>query len=471
MGGPPLSRRELFGAITFALGSVIAIVLVWTSFGGRLPFEVAGYRLRLAFPNAPTLVSGASVRIAGVPVGKVVSVSAGASSTDAVIQLDPPYAPLPSDARAIIRAKTPLGESYIELTPGTPGSPPLREGARLPSSQIAPTQQITDLLGTFDAPTRRAFQSVMVDTAASLRGEGPNLNDALGASGPTAGQLDVLLQALDAQSGDVQILISRSTRALRALAANPVRLRGLISAGDQVTASTARRAAAVTATVRALAPFVAQLDRTARPLTQVANLATPTLRTLASVSTLVLPALDSTESLAPRLTDAFVRLRPVIRLARPGLAAAARILSRVPSVGDALDAAGRQLVPLVELLASYDHDAVDSLASFGSVLEPVKGTAGSTGSRYARTAVLFSSEGNLGFAHRQPSSRYNPYPPPGDLGDAKSLGCANTSNPATTPANGSQVPCVTEPPWSFRGVRRSFPLLTPYPPPPLRRRP
>lgn len=464
MGGRPLSRRELAGAITFALGSVFAIILVWVSFGGRIPFEVDGYRLTIAFPDAPTLVAGGSVRIAGVPVGKVVSVSPGASSTDAVIQLDQRYAPLPRDARAIIRTKTPLGESYIELTPGTPGSPPLPDGGRLPSEQVGATQQITDLLATFDAPTRRAFEEVMVDTAATLRGEGPNLNDALGASGSTAEQLNVLLQALKAQGGDVQTLVSRSAQALEALAASPGQLQRLVTAGDQVMATTASRSAAVTATVHALAPFVASLRRTAGPLTTASDLATPTLRTLVSVAPLVLPALRSTEVLAPSLTQAFLRLRSTERVGVGALSSASAIVTRIPALGDALDAAARQLVPLVELLHAYDQDAVTSLASFASVLEPVKGTSGSTGSRYARTAVLFSTDGDLGFAQRQPWSRYNPYPPPGALGDDKSLGCANTSNPAVVPATGSQVPCVVEPPWSFRGVHRSFPLLTPFSP-------
>jgi ABC-type transporter Mla subunit MlaD len=234
--------------------------------------------------------------------------------------------------------------------------------------------------------------------------------------------------------------------------------------------TTARRASALTATVRALAPFVTELTRTDRPLTRTANLATPTLRTLAPVTPLMLPALRSIEQLAPQLGRTFHSLPPALRGARADLGPAATLVRTLPSLGATLDAAGRQLVPLVALVQAYDHDAVDSLASFGSVLEPTKGTAGSTFSRYARTAIVLTSEGNLGYAHREPWNRYNPYPPPGALGDGKSLGCANTVNPETTPDAGSQLPCVAEAPWSFRGVKRSFPLLTPYAPAPLPRR-
>jgi len=465
MGGPPLSPRELLTAVGFTLFSVIAIILVWLAFGGHLPFQVQGYRFTADFANAPTLVPGSSVRIAGVPVGSVVSVSAGESSTDAVIQLDPQYVPIPRDARAIVRTKTPLGESYVELTPGTPGSPALRDGATLPSDQVGQTQQISDILATFNRPTRRAFESTLVDTAAALNGEGPNLNAALGAGGNTTAQLNVLMQALASQSGDVQTLISRTRQALHAISADPTALRRLITAGSQVASATAERSAALAGTVKALAPFVRKLNSTAPALTETSNLATPTLKVLVGVAPLVLPALDSVDRLAPRLTTVFRALRPTIRAGETGLQAAARLLHAVPPLGTALDLAGRQLVPLVELLRAYDYDAVQSLASFASVLEPVKGTSGDTGSRYARTAILFATDGDLGFTQRQPSNRYSPYPPPGQLGDAKSVSCANTKNAATVPAAGSQVPCVVQPAWTFRGKTANFPDLSPYYPP------
>lgn len=467
MGGPPLSRRELGAVTAFIVGSLIAIMLAFVGLGGRLPFEADGYRFTVAFPNAPTLVAGSSVRISGVPVGKVISVRAGQDTTLALIQLDPNYSPLPRDARAMIRNKTPLGESYIELTPGTPGAKPLPDGGRLPAAQVGTTEQIADLLSVFDAPTRRAFQTVMTDTAAALAGEGPNLNAALGASGTTAEQLNILLQALSTQSDSVRALVSRSADALHALAAQPAALQQLITSGNAVLSTSARRSSSLTATVGSLARFVASLKATAGPLTTASNLATPTLRTLTAVAPLIEPALPGIEHLAPEARDVFEALRPAATDAERGLPAAEAILARLPALGTTLDAAGSQLVPLVQLVAAYDHDAVTSIASFASALEAVKGTSGSTGSRYARTAIEVGSDGDLGFQERPPFSRYNPYPPPGENGDDKSLNCENVNNPAPIPASGSQVPCEVEAPWLFRGARRSFPLLTPYAPTPL----
>ena len=75
----------------------------------------------------------ADVRISGVPVGKVKTIEPDKETgrSDVVIELQSRYAPLPSDARAILRQKTLLGETYVELTPGTPDAAPVPEDGAL----------------------------------------------------------------------------------------------------------------------------------------------------------------------------------------------------------------------------------------------------------------------------------------------------------------------------------------------------
>ena len=70
------------------------------------------------------------VRISGVSVGKVVSVSLDRHTglTKAVFQIDHQYAPRPADTHAILRQKSLLGETYIELSPGTENGPKLADG-------------------------------------------------------------------------------------------------------------------------------------------------------------------------------------------------------------------------------------------------------------------------------------------------------------------------------------------------------
>ena len=60
------------------------------------------------------------MRISGVRVGRVKTKAANPETglTDTEIEIDARYAPIPKDTRAILRQKTLLGETYVELSPG-----------------------------------------------------------------------------------------------------------------------------------------------------------------------------------------------------------------------------------------------------------------------------------------------------------------------------------------------------------------
>ena len=170
--------------ILFALGCFLTTLFVWRQFGGSTPFTPAGYRFHVLFAQGTNLAPNNDVRISGVPVGKVVAVRPRGQLTDATIQLDSSHVPLPSDARAILRTKTLLGETFVALTPGTPRAPKLPDGGTLPVAQVAPTQQLDQVLSTFDPPTRRAFQRLVSELSLATAGRGPDLSAALADAQP-----------------------------------------------------------------------------------------------------------------------------------------------------------------------------------------------------------------------------------------------------------------------------------------------
>ena len=118
-----------------------------------------GYQFRIEFPNATQLAQEADVRISGVPVGKVKTITPKNGETEATIQLDPKFAPIPKDAKAILRQKTLLGETYVELTPGHPDSPKVPEGGMLAVTQVAPSVQLDEIFRTFDRARGRRSRS------------------------------------------------------------------------------------------------------------------------------------------------------------------------------------------------------------------------------------------------------------------------------------------------------------------------
>src|ERR671923_2004407 len=127
--------------IVFALSCFGLLLFLWLAFGGPIPLKPKGYRVTTSFAEATQLATEADVRISGVPVGKVKSIEPDKTTgrSDVTIELESRYAPLPADARAILRQKTLLGETYVELTPGSRGARKLKEGQLLPVSNVSRT--------------------------------------------------------------------------------------------------------------------------------------------------------------------------------------------------------------------------------------------------------------------------------------------------------------------------------------------
>ena len=63
--------------ILFVLSCFGLLMFLWESFGGPLPLKPKGYRFTIAFPRTLALAEQSDVRISGVNVGHVVSLSLG----------------------------------------------------------------------------------------------------------------------------------------------------------------------------------------------------------------------------------------------------------------------------------------------------------------------------------------------------------------------------------------------------------
>lgn len=77
------------------------------------------YSLRAVFSSADGISAGSTVKIAGVKVGEVISVTVNPAAYNAeiVIKVYDTFK-LPVDSRASIQSSGLIGEKYIELSPG-----------------------------------------------------------------------------------------------------------------------------------------------------------------------------------------------------------------------------------------------------------------------------------------------------------------------------------------------------------------
>ena len=238
-GSPRMSR--VITMVIFALSCVGLLLFLWVSFGGTIPLGAQGYRVKVSFPNAQDLATQADVRIAGVSVGKVVSTQLDpqGNRTMATLQLQSQYTPLRSDTRAILRTKTILGETYIQLIPGAPNAPPIADGGTLPRSQVLPTVQLSDIFNALDPTPRHAFTVWQQQLSKAITGNDQNLNDVLGNLPSFAADASDILQVLDVQHLSVVRLIQNGGTVFGALGADQTALRNLITSAETTFATTA----------------------------------------------------------------------------------------------------------------------------------------------------------------------------------------------------------------------------------------
>src|SRR3954463_337940 len=195
---PPTVTRILI-ALGFALSCFGLALFLWIAFGGPLPLKPEGYRVTVPFTEATQLAVESDVRISGVSVGKVKSIelSNKGDYADAVVELDSQYAPIPEDTRAILRSKTLLGETYVELTPGSKSQPSLPEGGSLPPAQGANSVPLDEVFRTFGKQTRGGLRARVGARCAAPRGRGANAGEALAELEPFSESANRALRILD----------------------------------------------------------------------------------------------------------------------------------------------------------------------------------------------------------------------------------------------------------------------------------
>jgi virulence factor Mce-like protein len=396
--------------VAFALSCFGILMFLWLSFGGSVPLRPKGYEMHVKFPEATTLAQEADVRISGVTVGKVVQKVPDRKTglTNATLQIDSRYAPVPANTRAILRQKTLLGETYVELTPGH-NSPTLADGGTLPEGQVAKTVELDEIFRTFDPKTRAAFQTWMADQGSAINNQGESLNDALANLEPFAENTDAVLKVLRKQSGDTRSLVRDTGAVFSALSERQGQLRGLVTNSNRVFQTTARRNADLADAITVFPTFLRESRSTTLRLTRFANTTNPLITQLRPAARQISPTLIELAGLAPDLRGFLHNLGPLIRVSRTGIPATEGVLKDTEPFLGRIDPFLRQLNPILDYLGLYRQEVAAFFANSAASSQAVLGD----NVHYLRTQQPLNPEVLAAYPHRLARTRSNPYPEPG----------------------------------------------------------
>jgi virulence factor Mce-like protein len=462
---PTVAR--LLTMVVFAISCFGLLMFLWLSFGGPIPLKPKGYRVQVAFPEATTLADQADVRIAGVSVGKVVhkDLAPGGNRTLATLQLDRKYAPLPRDSRTMLRQKTLLGETYVDLQPGH-SSQALAEGARLPDGQVQKTVELDEIFDALDPKTRDAFRTWQQELAKGIQGHGRDVNDALGTLPGFAADADDVLAVLDSQQGAVHRLVKNTGVTFAALNQNEAQLRNLITSSKQVFDATASQDEALADTIRIFPTFLDESKATLARLKTFSVQTDPLIRDLRPVARDLKPTLQDVHALAPDLESFFTNLDPLIRASRQGLPATSDILRGLKPV---LAQAGpflSQLNPILEYAELNQSQVSDFFTNGGApIADTTSSPSGGVG-HYLRQIGPLGVESAAIFRQRLPTDRGNSYFAPDALQDSRMNDAMIFPNFDCKPSGGEVKPsgnspgCIVQGRQQFQGkLQPTFPRI------------
>jgi phospholipid/cholesterol/gamma-HCH transport system substrate-binding protein len=463
--------RQLVVPLLFAFACVVMSIYAWKAFDGATPLQAKGYEFSAVLPSANGLVPGADVRASGVVIGRIDRVERAGTRARVTAELRPKYAPLRAKATVIARLKSLLGEAYLEVAPGPPQATPLQDGATLADSQVKPSQQLSDVLSTFDRPTREAAKEMFAGLADALRGRGQDLNDAIGDGNAAAGNTAALMRTLDGQRQQVQRLLASSAQVFDVVGRRQAAVRAAITAGDRVLTTTATRDVELRATVRALAPFLTSLRRASGTIDQASGDLNRAALALQPVAPRVAPLLRDVRDRAPSFQRLFRDLPPVLDTGRRTLASVGKITRAAGPSLDAVYPAIREITPFVQLLNANREEVV---AVLGNVASLLNGKAVGPNNRVVGFGSGLPTVWNEvvgGWIRKLPTNRANPYLKPQGLrslakkGLVEAYDCRNQKNPLYLPPTGTGVPrCEEQGRWEFQGRSSYYPNLTPAAP-------
>jgi len=360
------------GAAALAL-----VVLLALSAGG----SNGGYTVRAIFDDAGNVISGEDVKIEGVKVGSVGSVTPTATvpaRAAVVLKIENPgYQDFLADASCTVRPQALIGEKFVDCRPtqlrpeGTPAPPPLK---KIPSGQEGAGEYLLpvnnthspvdiDLLGDIGRlPERERLTIILNELGTGLAGRGSDLREVIKRANPALQEFDRVLAILASQRHVIAQLNTDSAKALAPLAKERAQFTNFLVQDKNVAEATAAHRGALARNLQDFPPFLKELGPYMERVGHFAEETIPVARDLKAAA----PGIDRTFTQLPGFakssTTYFESLGKTAKQSGPALVAERPLLAELTKLG----AAGQPTANnLSELLSSLrDTGGLERIMDF-----------------------------------------------------------------------------------------------------------
>jgi phospholipid/cholesterol/gamma-HCH transport system substrate-binding protein len=328
--------------------AAIVAVLLATAAGG----SGGGYTVRAIFDDAGNLVIGENVKVDGVKVGDVGTVTATPNGKAAVtlkIQ-NPGFQDFRADATCTIEPQALIGEKYVNCLPteprpeGAPLPPPLR---RIPAGREGAGEYLLPVTGT-SSPVgvdllsdighlseNQRLAIILNELGAGLAARGSDLNVVLHRANPALRELEKVIGILASQNKLLGNLAEEGDRALGPITRERKQLSEFFAQSVTVAEASNRHTPELATGLHELPKVVRELGPYIRQLEGFAEQATPTATDLLAAAPGVNRTIESLGPFSKSGTEFFKSLGASSSKISKALVGSQPLLHRLESLGAA----------------------------------------------------------------------------------------------------------------------------------------
>ncbi len=441
--------------VLFALSCFGLLLFLWESFGGPVPLKPKGYRMTIEFSRTLALAEQSNVRISGVNVGHVISLEHNPDGrTHATLEIASKFAPIPSNMHAILRQKTLLGETYVQLEPEKGHAPLLPDNGTLPVTQVESSVTLDDILSTFSKETRSDFQLWAQSLAEGLGGRGEQINAGFAEIQPFVEDANKLTAIAASQEGALRAVFHNTGTIFDALTAREGQYRGFIENSESTFHSLAGESQAFAEAFRELPAFERNSQTAEHSFNGFAANTEPFLDQFRPSEEQLTKLLEAVKPFTPPFNSLLTALGPFTQAAKKGLPDVARELDlTVPVIGSTSPVL-HNLNPFFQYLSEYVPE-LQALFANGTAATQTHGKntniPGGPQQHFLKALNALEPEGLSVYQQRIGTNRANAYPQPGafrslasGLQVFSSTSCANSAPSLSGPAIGTVTQSVIE---------------------------
>lgn len=317
---PGLGRSIIAWLVAVAIGTAAAgYFLVHQRFNP--PWENR-YSVIANFDQAPGVApgKGQEVRIAGVEVGDIRSSKV---SKDGEAQLElrvDDDQKIYSNAKYVLRPKSPLNDMYVEISPGGPPGKLLRDGSTVPASQTVRPIQVDEVLGHLDTDARKGLTALLSEADVALANAPSDLPAGLTETDVATADLQPVMEQLEQRRDLLAELVTSLSQIAAAAGEDDARLTRLATSLQETLAKVGAKDEQLDDALAEMPGFAKELRQASKGVRELVDELDPTLRSIADANDELPEALERLDDSVEELDGFLDHAKPVLRDAKPVVA-------------------------------------------------------------------------------------------------------------------------------------------------------